>query len=229
MTTPEQLREIEISVSSDANPDDPGDRDHVEISLTAAMWHHLGDESVTDREFHAAAIETAGILARLALHANGWVALGAQRHNCLRWLHRVDNIYYTPYATGCHVGMSTSVLRPGRDLGDTPTVWLTVPASECDDWLELAADWLRVIGSDLDDMTAADDDEPSNHDTTTTTTHDEHPSESAGPATVRPDETVSEKVGFPDTWGTPPAEQGSPERKAWFLDAVQREARGEFT
>lgn len=133
------LHRIEVETYTEKDPVDG----HTEISIHATTWRYLKDQSVDSRDIWAANIHVAGIIGRVVASLASDIHRSAKTHQCS------DN--RTAY--GCFI-YTDALLRPGEDLGSSPTACLYIPTEETEDWLDLVRGRLNGIALDVDALAA---------------------------------------------------------------------------
>lgn len=129
------LTEISVSVYIEEGTEWFHDRDHAEITVESPC---PADEREafgwpTTQEIIDGAAYVAGILGRLA-----FLAIEPMRETCAR--HCNDNQY------GCRIkGTDETMLDPSFNIGGPPAVYLLVPTTEVDAWVERVRGWLAVL------------------------------------------------------------------------------------
>jgi len=137
---------------------------HSEITVESVIFDAWENGAAfgnpTNNQLLAAATQVAGLLARVALVAQQWMAYEAQQCRCPQTLALSKiGLGHAESTDVCSIGYPDVMLRPNSDLGDHPAVWFYVPATSVDAWLERIRDWLEAA-------TAADADraeEPKGH------------------------------------------------------------------
>jgi hypothetical protein len=150
MTT--DLRAIEVRVNDYGQG--PGatkeeDDGHVEIVLEPpACWEDL--EGISDRDWHLAAVEVAGVLGRVAAHLSEHLALSAFEHRCLDAPRQpILGVFDSTWLSGCHLGVD-GLARTSRDM----SLSVIVPRADVPLWLDRIRELLEAIADDANQLDA---------------------------------------------------------------------------
>jgi hypothetical protein len=124
---------------------------HSEITVSSVLYHAIEDDTAADfghptvNQVMAAAVQVAGVLARVALEAQLWVTYEAQRCGCPQ---RMEISEYGDlnhhWVDVCSIRGPESMLWPSADLGDSPCFWINVPDKSVDVWLGRVRGWLQA-------------------------------------------------------------------------------------